>query len=168
MAVATVRQATIPGTPLPRGRVPLRIGLLFRHARVRRAMERLHVPAHAEGVVAAEVAEVAAELEHPGLVDVPHVPLHVRLVGALVRAEGAGELGVPRVHLAAELHVPPQQVLQREDLLAEAAHVALVDDLVGGHGLSRLGDLELLEVRVKRQAVHGAVAVRVARNVPGA
>lgn len=85
------------------------------------------MPADAEGVVAAEVAEVATELENPRLVHVPHVPLHISFVGAFVGTVGAGELRVPRVHLAAELHVPSQEVLQREDLLAEAAHVAFVD-----------------------------------------
>lgn len=143
--------------------------LLFRLVRIRRAMERLHVPAHAKRVIAAKVAQVASELEHAGLVNVPHVPLHVRLVGALVRAERAGELRVPWVHLAAELHVPPEQILQREHLLAEPAHVAFVDDRVtGGNRRGRVaGDLELVQFRVNREPVHRVtVAVHVAGDIP--
>lgn len=131
-----------------------RVCLLFRFARVGCAMESLHVPSHAERVIAAEIAQIASELQHAGFVYVPHVPLHVRLVGALVRAERARELRVPRVHLAAELHVPPEQILQWEDFLAEAAHVTFVRDLIVGNGLCsgryrRLGGhFKFIELRV--------------------
>lgn len=69
-------------------------------------MEGSHVSANAVGVIATEVAELAAELEGTGVVNVFHVSLHVRLVHALVRAKGAGEHGVTRIHFATELYVP--------------------------------------------------------------
>lgn len=69
-------------------------------------MEGLYVSANAEGVIAAEVTKLAAELEVAGVVNVSHVSLHVRLVHALIRAEGAGECCVAHVHFATELHMP--------------------------------------------------------------
>ncbi|KAK2584901.1 hypothetical protein KPH14_002497 [Odynerus spinipes] len=90
-------------------------------------MEGLHVSPHAERVIAAKIAEIAAELEAAGVVDVTHVPLHVRLVHALVGAKAAGELGATGIHFAAELHVPLQEILQGEDLFAEGAYMTLVD-----------------------------------------
>lgn len=70
-------------------------------------MEGPLVPANAVGVIAAEAAELAAELVVGiGVVNVSHVSLHVRLVNALVRAVGAGERGVTRIHFATELYVP--------------------------------------------------------------
>lgn len=70
------------------------------------AMEGPLVPANAIGVIAAEAAEIAAELLGAGAVNVSHVPLHVRLVHALVRAVGTGKCGVSRIHFAIELYVP--------------------------------------------------------------
>lgn len=56
------------------------------------SMESFHVPANAERVVAAEATKLAAELVAAvGVVDISHVSLHVGLVHALVRTEGAGE-----------------------------------------------------------------------------
>lgn len=70
-------------------------------------MEGPLVPANAVGVIAAEAAELAAELVVViGVVNVFHVPLHVRLVPALVRAIGTGKRGVTRIHFATELYVP--------------------------------------------------------------
>lgn len=90
-------------------------------------MESSHVPADAERIVAAEATKLAVELVTVvGLVDVPHVSLHVGLVHALVRAEATGERRAARVHLAAGLQVLLQQVLQGIDFLAEDAHVPLV------------------------------------------
>jgi len=69
-------------------------------------MEGLYVPANAEGVVAAEVAELAAELEAAGVMNIAHVSLHVCFVYALVRAESTGECrGVARIHFTTELHM---------------------------------------------------------------
>lgn len=61
--------------------------------------------ANAKGVIAAEVAELAAEFEGAGVVNVFHVSLHVRLVHALVRAEGTGERRLARIHFASKLHM---------------------------------------------------------------
>lgn len=69
-------------------------------------MKGLYVSANAEGIIAAEVTEFAAELEGAGVVNVSHVSLHVRLVYALIRAESAGERRVARIHFATELHMP--------------------------------------------------------------
>ena len=66
------------------------------------------MPAHARGVLAAEVAQVAAELDATAVVDVTHVALDVRLVHALVVAEVALEDGGARVHTAGELRVTLQ------------------------------------------------------------
>jgi len=69
-------------------------------------MEGLYVSANAEGVVAAEVAELAAELEAAGVMNIAHVSLHVCFVYALVRAESTGECrGVARIHFTTELHM---------------------------------------------------------------
>lgn len=89
-------------------------------------MEGLYMPADAEGIIAAEVAELAAKLEGAGVVNVSHVPLHVRLVHAFIRTKGAGELRVARIHFASELYMPLQQALRRVYFLAIRAHVSLV------------------------------------------
>lgn len=69
-------------------------------------MEGLYVSADAEGVIAAEVTELAVEFKGAGVVNVSHVPLHVRLVRALVWAESTGEtVRVVWIHFARELHV---------------------------------------------------------------
>lgn len=93
-------------------------------------MEGLYMPADAERIIAAEVAELAAKFEGAGVVNVSHVSLHVRLVHALVRTEGAGELRVARIYFASELHMPLQQAL-RVDFLAVWAHVSLVHVMHG-------------------------------------
>lgn len=64
-------------------------------------MESHYVSAKAEGVIAAKVAELAAEFKATGVVNIFHVSLHVGLVHAFVRAEGTGELGVARIPFAA-------------------------------------------------------------------
>lgn len=72
-----------------------------------RMMEGPLVPANAVGVIAAEAAELAAELVVvTGAVNIFHVSLHVRLVCALVGAVGTGVRGVTRIHFATELYVP--------------------------------------------------------------
>lgn len=112
------------------------------------------MPAYAEGVVAAKTAQVAAKLVAAlGVVDVSHVPLHVGLVHALVRAEGTGERRVPRIHSATDLHVPLQQVLQGVHLPAEDAHVSLG---IAGRGLRRvlLRDLVIVVAHV---VAHGPI-----------
>jgi hypothetical protein len=72
------------------------------------------VSAHTRRVLAAEVTEAAPELDAAPVVDVPHVPLHVRLVHALVSAKVTLKHGGPRILLAGELHVPLQQTLELE------------------------------------------------------
>jgi len=84
------------------------------------------VSANAERIIAAEIAELAAELEGAGVVNVSHVSLHVCLVHALVRAEGTGERRVARTHFASELHMLLEQALRRVDFLAMRAHISLV------------------------------------------
>lgn len=103
-------------------------------------MESLHVSAYAKGVVATEVTELAAKLLSAlGVVNVPHVSLHVGLVHTLVRTERAGKLRATRIHLTAELHVSLQQMLQRVDFSAEEAHVSLVHRIIFS-GLRRVFD----------------------------
>lgn len=78
----------------------LRCSLLLRFVRDR-AMEVPYVSANAEGIITAKVAEFAAKFEAASTVNVSHVSLHVCLVRALVRADGAGEhLRVARIHFA--------------------------------------------------------------------
>lgn len=60
-------------------------------------MEGFHVSSDAGGVVAVEVAQFAAEFQIAFLMDVLHVTLDVRLVHALVRTEGALNLGNFRI-----------------------------------------------------------------------
>lgn len=69
-------------------------------------MEGPHVSANAVGIIATEVAELAAELKRTGVVNVFHVSLHIRLVYAFVRTKSTGEHGVTRIHFTTELHVP--------------------------------------------------------------
>lgn len=88
-------------------------------------MEGLHVSAHAEGIIAAEIAEIAVELHGVGAVKVPDVSLHVGFVHALVRAKGTGELRAARVHLATELQMLLQLVLWRKGFLTERTRVLL-------------------------------------------
>lgn len=90
----------------------VRIEQKFREGRYRslflrfaHAMEGLNVSANAEGIIAAKVAELAAELEGAGVVNVSHVSLHVRLVRALVRAVGTGERRVALIHFACRMHM---------------------------------------------------------------
>lgn len=128
-------------------------------------MKRLHVSSHAEGVIAAEVAEVAAEFKAARVVNVSHVPLHVRLVHALVRAKRAAELRAPRVHLAAELHVPLQQVLQRVNLPAVGAHVSLVHRVIR-QGFRNAGHLVFTGLLTNVQTTVGDVVVHVIPQVP--
>lgn len=97
--------------------------------------------------------------------NISHVSLHVRLICALVRAEGTSELWISGIHLASKLHVPPQQVLQRKDLLAETAHVPLV---TVQQGLCRSGNLKLIEFRRKLETIDGAVVSHVTLYVPNA
>lgn len=94
-------------------------------------MKGPYVPANAEGVITAKVAELAAKFEAAGVVNVSHVSLHVGLVHALVRAEGAGELRVTRIHFATQLYVLLQQVLRDIDLLAEGTYIPLVHVIRG-------------------------------------
>lgn len=94
-------------------------------------MEGLYMSADAERIIAAEVAELAAKLEGASVVNISHVSLHVRLVHALVRTEGAGELRVARIYFASELHMSLQQALRRVDFLAVWAHVSLVHVMHG-------------------------------------
>lgn len=91
--------------------------------------------------------------------------LHVRLICALVRAEGTSELRISGIHLASKLHVPPQQVLQGKDLLAETAHVPLV---IVQQGLCHSGNLKLIEFRRKLETIDGAVVSHVTLYVPNA
>lgn len=159
--------------------------LLLSFVRIGSAVKSLHMSSHAEGIIATKVAQIATKLKHAGVVNVSHVSLHVCLVSALVRAKRASELRISRVHLAAELHVPPQQILQREDLFAETTHVTFV---IIQHRLSRdcscrrrlrlrlrrrrcrcfrcRRNLKLIVLRGKLKAIDGGVTVHVTLHVP--
>jgi len=86
-------------------------------------MEGLYVSANTEGVIAAEVAELATKFDDAGVVNVSHMSLHVGFVHALVWTKGARELcyGIAWIHLAAELYVLLQQIPREIYLLAERA-----------------------------------------------
>lgn len=144
-------------------KIIIRARLLLRFVRLGCTMKRLHMPSHAERIIATKVAQIAAKFQHACIVNVSHVSLHVRLVSALVLAEGAGELRISRIHLTTELHVPPQQILQWEHLLAETAHVPLV---TVQHGLRSRGYLKLIEFRGELKSVDGAVISNITLYVP--
>lgn len=144
-------------------KIIIRARLLLRFVRLGWTMKRLHMPSHAERVIATKVAQIAAKFQHACIVNVSHVSLHVRLVSALVLAEGAGELRISRIHLTTELHVPSQQILQWEHLLAETAHVSLVTIQ---HGLRSRGYLKFIEFWRELKTIDGAVISNITLHVP--
>lgn len=131
-------------------------------------MKRVHVPSHAEQVIAAKIALITAEFQHAAVVNIVHVPLHVRLVHARVRAKRTDELGVPRVHFTRQLHVPLKKILQREHLFTVTAEMPLVQVPMVSLQRGR-GYLMLIESRMKlKMIVHRwTTAVHaVVRHVP--
>lgn len=96
-------------------------------------MESLDVPAHAGGVLAPEIAEVAIVLGVDDLVNVLDVPLDVGLVGAAVIAEVTAELGDPGILPAGKLQVSLEQGTEFEGSPAVRTHVLpKIDEITAG------------------------------------
>lgn len=91
-------------------------------------MKGFYVSANAEGIIAAEIAELAAKFDDAGVVNVSHMPFHVGFIHAFVWTKSARELryGITWIHLAAELYVLPQQIPRKIYFLAKRASLVRV------------------------------------------